>query len=128
MADMSQARLRRIRLNLARTPRFPNGSNEHGYEFVAPLDDAGQIDATAWEAQRDACRVRRFWADEEDEFGHLVRHAENWVFTYDIDGDEDQDETIFRLEGHSFRPGEYVTIREQDGELATFQVISVQER
>ena len=30
--------LKRIRLNLARSKEFPSGSDEHGYEFVAPLD------------------------------------------------------------------------------------------
>jgi hypothetical protein len=29
--------LRQIRLALARTPDYREGSNEHGYEFVAPL-------------------------------------------------------------------------------------------
>jgi len=37
--------LKRIRLNLARSKEFPNGSARHGYEFVAPLDDTGHIDA-----------------------------------------------------------------------------------
>jgi len=30
--------LKRIRLNLARSKEFPVGSDQHGYEFVAPLD------------------------------------------------------------------------------------------
>ena len=38
--------LKRIRLELARTPDFPNGSGQHGYEFVAPLDDKGHLDST----------------------------------------------------------------------------------
>ena len=29
---------KRIRLNLARSKEFPQGSSKHGYEFVAPLD------------------------------------------------------------------------------------------
>ncbi len=33
--------LKRIRLNLARSKEFPSGSDEHGYEFVAPLDADG---------------------------------------------------------------------------------------
>jgi hypothetical protein len=32
--------LKRIRLELARSKEFPMGSANHGYEFVAPLDDA----------------------------------------------------------------------------------------
>ena len=33
--------LKRIRLELARTADFPEGSPSHGYEFVAPLDLQG---------------------------------------------------------------------------------------
>ena len=32
---------KRIRLNLARSKEFPQGSSRHGYEFVAPLDANG---------------------------------------------------------------------------------------
>ena len=35
--------LKKIILELARTPEFPNGSSTHGYEFVAPLDADGMI-------------------------------------------------------------------------------------
>jgi hypothetical protein len=40
--------LKRIRLNLARSKEFPSGSDEHGYEFVAPLDADGRIDVELW--------------------------------------------------------------------------------
>src|SRR5665811_2114752 len=39
---------KRIRLNLARSKEFPQGSERHGYEFVAPLDDKGHIDVKLW--------------------------------------------------------------------------------
>ena len=35
--------LKRVRLELARTPDFPAGSPSHGYEFVAPLDHKAQL-------------------------------------------------------------------------------------
>lgn len=119
--------LKKIRLNLARTKEFPNGSNRHGYEFVAPLTDAGEIDAASWKAHRGQCRVRRFWGDEEEDLGHLVhRPGGSWAFHYDIDGDED-DEAGYRFGAHAFAPGEYVSIKDDDGELHTFQVVTVQE-
>src|SRR5215216_1619216 len=88
--------LKRIRLNLARSKEFPLGSARHGYEFVAPLDADGHIDPALWRAHRDHCGVRRFWGNEE-EFGKLVH-----------------------------KPGEYVSIRGEDGEMHTFQVVSVE--
>lgn len=122
--------LKRIRLNLARSPEFPQGSGQHGYEFVAPLDAGGHIDVSLWRKHRDQCRVRRFWAGDEDEIGKLVHkpggveHA-RWVFDYD-DSSEDDDEAGYRFGAHAFRPGEYVSIRDEDGGMHTFQVASVE--
>ncbi|WP_428699691.1 hypothetical protein [Stappia sp.] len=119
--------LKKIRLNLARTREFPNGSARHGYEFIAPLDADDHIDAGGWKKHRGECRVRRFWADEEEDIGHLRhRPGGSWAFHYDIDGDED-DEAGYRFGAHPFRPGEYVSIKDEDGELHTFQVVTVQD-
>ena len=120
---------KRIRLNLARSKEFPAGSTRHGYEFVAPLDANGYIDAVLWQKHRANCGVRRFWNGEE-EHGHLVHKpggAEHgrWVFDYDGTAEEDE-EAGYRFASHVFRPGEYVTIRDEDGEMHTFQVASVE--
>ncbi|HSP50919.1 MAG TPA: hypothetical protein VLN61_12250, partial [Pseudolabrys sp.] len=56
---------KRIRLNLARSKEFPQGSKLHGYEFVAPLDDKGHIDVALWRGNHEHCRVRRFWEGED---------------------------------------------------------------
>jgi hypothetical protein len=121
---------KRIRLNLARSKEFPQGSTRHGYEFVAPLDDNGHIDVDLWRANREHCRVRRFWDGVDDETGFLVHKPggpENarWVFDYDQSA-EDDDESGYRFGTHAFRPGEYVSIRSDDGEVHTFLVVSVQ--
>lgn len=118
--------LRKIRLNLARTKAHPAGSARHGYEFVAPLDETGHIDAEAWRKVRDKCRVRRFWGDEAEDLGHLVhRPGGSWAFRWDIAGDDD-DEAGYRFGAHAFAVGEYVSIRDEDGELNTFTVVTVQ--
>lgn len=117
--------LKRIRLNLARTKEFPHGSDRHGYRLTAPLDSEGHLDADGWKKHRDQCRVVRFWAGEEDDIGHLVhRPGGSWGFTYDIDGDEG-DESGYKLSNHVFVPGEYVSIRDDEGELHTFTVVTV---
>ena len=53
--------LKRIRLELARDPDYPNGSHERGYDAIAPLDGEGRLLAAEWREHRDRCRVRRFW-------------------------------------------------------------------
>ena len=121
--------LKRIRLNAARSKTFPAGSALHGYEFVAPLDATGHIDATLWRAHKDHCRVIRFWDGEKNQIGRLVHKPgghehSRWVFDYNPDATDD-DEAGFRFGSHQFTPGEYVTISSEDG-LQTFQVVSVE--
>lgn len=78
--------LKRIRLELARDHDFPNGSRERGYEFVAPLNDDGLLNAADWKKQRERCRVKRFWPGEPSELGHLVHKPGGaWAFDYNPD-------------------------------------------
>lgn len=116
--------LTRIRLELARTPQYPDGSARHGYEFTAPLDANGRLDPAAWRTARIACTVRRFWGHQADEHGALIhRRDDKWAFSY-RPGDDD-DETIFRFDKHFFGLGEYVTITEHDGIARPFREASL---
>jgi hypothetical protein len=116
--------LKRIRLELGRTPDFPSGSPHHGYEFVAPLDRAGHLDRDQWHKYRRSCSVRRFWGNEEEEHGFLMHRPDGkWVFSY-AEGDAD-DEPIFKFDRHVFREGEYVTVTEHDGRARPFKVIAI---
>jgi hypothetical protein len=123
--------LKRIRLNLAQSKEFPDGSSQHGYEFVAPLDRNGHIDPALWQKYRDHCRVRRFWLGSDEETGHLVHkpggaeHA-SWAFHYDTAANED-DEAGYRFGTHVFTVGEYVSIKDHDNDaIHTFRVASVE--
>jgi hypothetical protein len=119
--------LKKIRLELARDEDFPAGSADHGYEFVAPLNEDGRIDAGEWQEKRNKCRVVRFWGTAEREHGQLVRKRGGaWAFHYQESGDIDvDDETGYRFADHAFRRGEYVSIREDDEEMRTFHVVQV---
>lgn len=115
--------LKKIRLELARTPEFPEGSVECGYEFTAPLDRNGSLDSKLWARDKDKCTVRRFWKEAEDEHGRLTHHRNGtWAFSY---GPEDEDEPIFRFDKHRFVPGEYISITEHDGVARPFRVVDV---
>lgn len=115
--------LKQIRLELARTKEFPNGSSQHGYEFVAPLDKAGNLDTEEWKKTAQACTVRRFWGGEDDEVGQLVHTRRGWAFSYEPG--EDDDEPIFKFEKHTFTEGEYLSVTEHDGVTRPFRVVSV---
>jgi len=113
-----------IRLELAREAGHPEGSRDHGYRLVAPLNSEQKIDAKLWKEHQDACRVVKFRPGEEDEIGHLVHHGKYWAFHYDIKG-ADTDEAGYRFADERFFPGEYVSVHEADG-MHTFRVTSVE--
>jgi hypothetical protein len=74
--------LKRVRLELARSPEHPDGSSNHGYEFVLPLTPDGQLDRADWERAPELCTVHRFWEGEEDETGQLVHAGKgSWAFS-----------------------------------------------
>jgi hypothetical protein len=114
-----------IRLELARSKEFPEGSPSHGYVVKAPLTADGHLDQQAWRRQKELCTVRRFWGDAEDELGQLVHtNGRRWAFSY-VPGDDADDEPIFKLDRHVFRPGEYLSITEHDGVERTFRVAAI---
>lgn len=123
--------LSHIKLHLARAPSFPEGSTRHGYEIVAPLNEDGHLDSEAWHYERTHCTVRRFWAGEADRVGLLIHRAggtggAHWVIDYDVNTADD-DEEGYRLDVHTFTPGEYITIKDSTGPH-TFRIASVTER
>ena len=126
---MHPATLKRIKLTLARSKDYPNGSTQIGYDFVAPLDDHGHIDVTAWKKHRAACSIRHFTPGTDDKTGLLVHKAGGaehgrWIFDYNLSRDDD-DETGFLFGRHAFVPGEYVSINDAAGTMHTFLVKSV---
>jgi len=117
--------LYRIHMNAARSEEFPEGSNKHGYDFVAPLDDEHHLDPVAWKAHKDDCWVRRFWDGEPEERGKLRHIGKGWTIDYDPSTTEDN-EPFFKLDKHLISVGEYLSVAENDGEMATFHIVSVQ--
>jgi hypothetical protein len=130
MAEASNATLRKVTLHAARSKEFPEGSIRHGYDFVAPLTEDGHIDLEAWKSHRGECFAHRFWAGEPTMQGLLVHHAgglggSTWAFEWKSPRAGDEEEEGFRFADHAFEVGEYVSVREAEGDLLTFRVVSV---
>ncbi|HEY7806829.1 MAG TPA: hypothetical protein VIC34_06475 [Croceibacterium sp.] len=87
----------------------------------APLDAAGLIDERALARRPTVATVRRFWPNEPDQTGHLIRNGKDWLFSYEM-GDENN-EMVYQLEAHPLRVGEYVTVTEPDGDRLPFRVV-----
>jgi hypothetical protein len=102
-----------IRLELARTPEFPEGSASRAYMLRVPLGPDGLIDGAEMARHPAMATVRRFWPNEPDQTGYLIRSGGEWAFSYAL-GDED-DEKLYHLRAHPLRLGDYVTITEPGG-------------
>ena len=114
-----------ILLELAREHGHPLGDRNHGYHLHLPLSVDGRIDAEAYRRNPAPCRVRRFRPGEADARGQVIHGpGGRWVFDY-TDTTERDNETGFRLGEERFVPGEYVSIREDDGKMHVFQVLLV---
>lgn len=109
-----------IRLDLARSHAFPNGSAAHCYLLRVPLTDVGTVDAQAIRAHPEQATVLRSRPDEAERHGYLMHRAGAWHFSY-APGEAD-DEPIFHLETHPLAVGAYLTVREQGGEELCFKV------
>jgi hypothetical protein len=113
-----------IRLELGRTSSAPKGDPQHGYEFVAPINRDGHLDAAEWAAKKARCGVRAFRPGQADRRGMLRLVGRGWRFDY-LPGRTDDDEPFFRLDRHIIAPGLYVTITEDDGIERPFKIVAV---
>jgi len=130
MTTPNHATLRKVTLHAARSKEFPEGSIRHGYDFIAPLTEDGHIDLDAWKAHRGECFAHRFWAGEPAMQGLLVHRAgglggSTWAFEWKSPRSGEEEEEGFRFGDHTFKAGEYVSVREAQGELLTFRVVNV---
>ncbi len=115
----------RVRLELARSHDYPEGSARHGYVLVLPLDPAGRLDEAAQHKAPELCTLHRFWDGEGDAVGQVVRTGQHrWAFSYRA-GRED-DEPVPHLSDHVFRTGEYLTVREPHGAEHVFRIVSIE--
>jgi len=112
-----------IRLELARTAGFPEGSPSRAFILRLPLFADGLIDAAEVARNPAMATVKRFWANEPDQQGYVIRAGKTWAFSYQIG--EDDDEKLFHLEAHPLLEGEYLTLTEPDGAQLPFRVTRV---
>lgn len=63
---------RTLRLELAPTGEFPNGSVARCYFVRLPIDEAGRVDTDKLENSSRRATVRRYWSSEPDQWGYAL--------------------------------------------------------
>ena len=113
-----------IRLELDRTPDFPEGSACRAYMLCLPLDADGVMDEAALALQPLMATARRFWPNEADRFGHVVRQEDGWAISFEP-GKIDNGGLV-HLESRPVRPGGCLALRTPDGQVDPFRVVHMQ--
>ena len=115
-----------IRLELASSWEFPRGSASRTYLIRVPLTDDGAIDAATLEAQPARATVRRYWSNQADMLGYLVRTPLGYAIRYEANGQGETDPHLFRFGAEAIKVGEQIALTELDGSELQFRVASLQ--
>ena len=109
-----------IRLELARTTEFPNGSASRAYLLRLPLTVDGVIDEQAVQQKPEQATVRRLWPSEPDLSGHVRRSGSHWACVAERNVDQP---TIFsEFDCLPISEGAMLMLREQNGAQLPFRV------
>lgn len=111
-----------IRLERARTPRFPVGYLAYAYVLRLPVDDNGRLEKAQLGHPDERPIAPRFWPGEADREGVVIPKGRDWVFSCAV-GEAD-DEALFHLEDHVIAESQYLTIIETNGEQLPFRIVS----
>ena len=112
-----------IRLELAFSSQFPQGSPHRCYLLHLPLEAGGLINEEMVRATPKRATVRRFWPCQPDLRGYVIKTTKGWAFAYSR---EDGDEAVFHLDTHPIRIGDCLKLTEPDGKRLPFTVTNVE--
>lgn len=110
-----------IRLELACTDGFPNGSASRSYLLRLPLDDRALIDEAALALSPARATAYRYWPNERDKFGVVSRTGRGWAVRFE-DGEEC---LLFGPDAHPLAECNLLTLGEPDGVRRPFRVVSI---
>ncbi len=105
---------------LARGPGLPEGDLNDRLSVRVALTAQGQLDADAFEAGGTPWTASRDRPGQPLKELELVHIDQAWALQALV-GDDDP---LWTLEGHVFRPGELVILRRPDGEELIFRIVA----
>lgn len=109
-----------VRLELAGTPDFPNGSAARAYLLRLPLNDDGSVDEARLADHPGYATVRRHWPNQPDKSGYLLRKPAGWAFSFAVPAGDDAPQ--LRI-ADPIRPGTTALIAEADGITLPFRIV-----
>jgi hypothetical protein len=74
-----------VRLELAESSQFPDGSVSRAFLLRLPLQEDGSINEAELARHPSLATVRRFWASEPDRVGHITHADGSLMFSYGRD-------------------------------------------
>lgn len=114
---------RLIKLELAPTDRFPNGSAARGYLLRLPLQSNGQVDTALHQRDQRQCTARRYWPNEPELSGYILRQETIMSIVEDIGLPGAAEWARFYL--CAFEQGAHVEIQEKANGSVPLQVASI---
>lgn len=123
-----------IRLELASSWEFPRGSAGRTYLIRLPLAEDGTICGDALETQPSRATVRRYWPNQPDMLGNLVRTPMGYAIRYETNGAKRNgpqernghgDDSLFQFGAEAIKVGEQICLTEPDGRTLQFRVANL---
>jgi hypothetical protein len=110
-----------VKLELGRTEELPNGSAARALLLRLPLARDGSVDEAARAAAPRGAFVRRFWENEPDRSGTVLRTSAGWnlVFPGESTG------AHHHLGEAPIRPGAVLEVKDPEGKTLPFRVVSL---
>ena len=112
-----------VKLEMARSADYPLGSVGRAYLVRVPLDRIGMIDGAGVARNPKRATVRRFWPNEPDLSGYVVKCRDCWSFR---DEDFPGSEGCFAsMPDRSIRAGALLKVIERNGTSSPFRVAEI---
>ncbi|MBC7800388.1 MAG: hypothetical protein H7Z10_07185 [Gemmatimonadaceae bacterium] len=105
---------------LAKGPGAPDGDLLDSLVVRLALNPQGQIDPDAYDVDPAPWLATRARPGAETRHSELIRLDEGWA----LQSLASEDDPLWTLEGHVFRPGDLVRLGRPDGEELLFRIVA----
>lgn len=111
----------KLTMLLARGPGLPDGDLNDRMVMRMHLTGQGHLDAQAFHGAHEPWLAARDRPGLPTKQSELIHEEDTWALK-DL---TDDDNPLWIVEGHVFRPGELVVLRRPDGEELLFRIVAV---